>query len=200
MSTRLRDSKKSKKRVLPDTLGVMCNSVTLGNLNQGRVNDISTSLFHFFTTVHSSWIHISCAHDTAQIKKCNSGCTLRRFQFQKSSQITFKAATSRAKFLSCLPGAYKKTDIYRIFGLPKALYGWTVVQNDKFQLRGKHNLQINPMSGSSHLQVFVARLFKRFCRMKKTYAASWLNAFGTQACVSHIRSNILAGPMRGNGN
>ena len=57
--------------------------VTLGKTPMSRRGERH---FHSFTAVHCTWIHVSCAHDTALIEKCNSGCTLRRFRFQKSSQ------------------------------------------------------------------------------------------------------------------
>ena len=93
----------------------------------------------------------------------------------------------------------KKMEIYRIFYLPKALYGWV----SKFPPCWDSNLLFNSLSkmtssnrvasqilrsvlcgGSSHLQALVAtRLFKRLCRMKQRHTAFWSNAFGSPACA-----------------
>ena len=113
-------------------------------------------------------------------------------------QTRLRTAIQRAKLLSCLPVAFhKKIEIYRVFCLPKALYGWV----SRFPPNRDVNLLFNSLSkmtgsnrvaspilrsvlygGSCHLQVLVAtRLFKRLCRMKQRNTASWSNAFGTPA-------------------
>ena len=115
MSTRLGDSKKSKKRVLPDTLGVMCNSVTWGkNLNQGRVNDISTSLqlciAHGFISVVHMTQHKSRsviqdvpwgAFSFRKVRRLHSKPPLLAPNFWVACQEPTRKRTSTA-FLACL--------------------------------------------------------------------------------------------------
>ena len=115
-------------------------------------------------------------------------------------QTRLKAAIQRAKLLSCLPVSYqKKIEIYRIFCLPKVLFGWVsrsppckdsnLLFNSLSKMTGTNRVA-SPIlrsvlyGGSVHLHVLVAtRLFKRLCRMKQRNTASWSNAFGTPTCA-----------------
>ena len=102
----------------------------------------------------------------------------------------------RAKILSCLPVPYhRKTELYCMFVVPKALYGWIVrfpnkadsnkIFNALSRMTGT-NRMANPLirsiiyGGACHLQILLAiRLFKCLCRMRCRGTAVWTNVPGT---------------------
>ena len=109
-----------------------------------------------------------------------------------------KAALKRAQLLSCLPVPHhRKLEIYKMFVIPKALYGWIIrfptkadsnkVFNSLSKMTGS-NYVANPLirstiyGGACHMQVLLAtRLFKRLCRMRSRGTAIWTNIPGTPA-------------------
>ena len=111
-------------------------------------------------------------------------------------QSRLYSSLSRAKILSCLPVPYhRKIELYRMFVVPKALYGWIVrfptktdsnkIFNALSRMTGT-NRMANPLirssiyGGACHLQILLAiRLFKRLCRMRCRGTAVWTNVPGT---------------------
>ena len=109
-----------------------------------------------------------------------------------------EAALKRAQLLSCLPAPYHRTlEIYKMFVIPKALYGWILrfptkadsnkVLNSLYKMTGS-NYDANPLirstiyGGATHMQVLLAtRRFKRPCRVRNRGTATWTNVAGTPA-------------------
>ena len=111
-------------------------------------------------------------------------------------QSRLDSSLHRARLLSCLPVPYhRKIELYRMFVIPKALYGWII----RFPTKGDSNKILNALSkmtgnnrmanplirsivygGACHMQILLAvRLFKRLCRMRCRGTAVWTNVPGT---------------------
>jgi hypothetical protein len=109
-------------------------------------------------------------------------------------EIRVQAATQRAKLLACLPLSYRhKMELYRIFVLPKATYGWInrfppeATANRLFNALTKMNntnKMANPCiratiyGGNSHCHPVIGlRMFKRLARMRSSLPVSsgWLS-------------------------
>ena len=120
----------------------------------------------------------------------------KRMANTRLEQSRLYSSLSRAKILSCLPVPYhRKIELYRMFVVPKALYGWIVrfptkadsnkIFNALSRMTGT-NRMANPLirsiiyGGACHLQILLAiRLFKRLCRMRCRGTAVWTNVPGT---------------------
>ena len=126
------------------------------------------------------------------------GVSLRpkRMANTRLEQGRLHSSLRRAKILSCLPVPYhRKTELYCMFVVPKALYGWIVrfptkadsnkIFNALSRMTGT-NRMANPLirsiiyGGACHLQILLAiRLFKCLCRMRCRGTAVWTNVPGT---------------------
>eukprot|EP00438_Fugacium_kawagutii_P009490 Skav200300 [mRNA] locus=scaffold4329:63051:67384:+ [translate_table: standard] len=126
------------------------------------------------------------------------GCSLRSQPAKNTTEEDQRITTAinRSKLLGCLPVSFKqKLELYKVFVLPKAMYGWisrfptkttaNTLINNLTRISGGQHLA-NPVirsvvyGGSTHAHpVTAVRMLQRFGRMRQANTIIWSNQPGT---------------------
>eukprot|EP00438_Fugacium_kawagutii_P016756 Skav230337 [mRNA] locus=scaffold920:102804:109101:- [translate_table: standard] len=126
------------------------------------------------------------------------GCSLRSQPAKNTTEEDQRITTAinRSKLLGCLPVSFKqKLELYKVFVMPKAMYGWisrfptkttaNTLINNLTRISGGQRLA-NPVirsvvyGGSTHAHpVMAVRMLQRFGRMRQANTIVWSNQPGT---------------------